>query len=49
MNWWEEIVLTAVVGILHNVIKNPKSKEAVKAAVEQVAELSQQASQALNS
>lgn len=49
MNWWEEIALTVVVGLLKNLIKNPVHEAKVAAAVAEIASLAQQAAAALSS
>lgn len=47
MNWWEEIAISIVVGVLKATIKNPTSKRMECAVITEIADLSAQAKAAL--
>lgn len=43
MNWWEEMAFSVIVGVLKQVIKNPKSKQIELSIVQEINTLSGQA------
>lgn len=47
MNWWEEIALTVIVGLLKKTIKNPGSVKVEQSVIAEIATLSQDALKAL--
>lgn len=47
MNWWEELALQVVVGLLHATIKNPGSKKIEASTINTLSELISQAKAAL--
>ena len=47
MNWWEELILSAIVGVLHTVIKNPTSYKKMLAVITEIDALATDAVTAL--